>query len=67
MAPKLYREALISEKSKHWYWKSSYRNSAYRHIDVENIERLNHIKPIRLKSHIEPALTQAIKFYAFYK
>ena len=34
-------------------------------MDVENIERPNHIKPTRLKSHIEPALTQAIKFMHF--
>ena len=29
-------------------------------MDFENIERPNHIKPTRLKSHIKPALTQAI-------
>ena len=38
MAPKPYIETLISKISKHWYWKSSNRNSSYRYIDSLNID-----------------------------
>ena len=55
MASKPYMETLVSKISKHWYWKSSYRNS-YRNIDIENSKLPNHIKPKSLKFHIDSAL-----------
>ena len=42
MAPKPYTKMLVSKISKHWYQKSSYCNSSYRYISIENIEPANH-------------------------
>ena len=52
----LYIETLVSIILEHRYRKSSYCNSSYRNINIENIEPSNHVKPIRLKFLIEPAL-----------
>ena len=60
MAPKIHIETLMQKISKHWYWKSSYLNLSYGNINIENIESLNHIKPIRLKFHIEPTLLSLV-------
>ena len=35
-------------------------NTSYGNIDIESIESLNHIKPIRLKFHIKPTLLSSV-------
>ena len=66
LAPKPSIETLTSKISKHCYWKSSYRNSSYWNIDIKNIYSPNHIEPISLKFHIEPALIHVISHCFLY-
>ena len=56
MASKPYIKTQILNTSKHWYWKSSNRNSSQRNIDIENILPPNHVEPKSLKFYFEPAL-----------
>ena len=44
IVPKPYIELFISKIPKPWYWKSRFRNSSHRNIDIENIENIKNIK-----------------------